>query len=58
METGLVTSVGIEKMIAGTQIATFDHNHNVNREQVQATIIFLRLSFCYQYQLNFLKKLA
>ena len=34
------TFFGIEKMIAGTQIAALDHNHNVNREQVQTIIIF------------------
>ena len=34
------TFFGIEKMIAGTQIAALDHNHNVNREQVQTIVIF------------------
>ena len=39
------TFFGIEKMIAGTQIAALDHNHNVNREQVQTTIIFFSPEF-------------
>ena len=39
-KTGLVTSFGIEKMIASTQIATLDHNHNVNGEQLQTIYIF------------------
>ena len=36
---------GIEKMIAGTQIAALDHNHNVNREHVQTTILFFAPEF-------------
>ena len=31
------TCFNIDKMIAGTQIAVLDHNHNVNREQVSIT---------------------
>ena len=46
------TFLGIEKMIAGTQIAALHHNHNANREQVQKTVIFFSPEFCYQYQLN------
>ena len=34
-----------EKMIAGTKIAALDHNHNVNREQVQTTIIQATIIF-------------
>ena len=33
------TCFNIDKMIAGTQIAALDHNHNVNREQVSITEI-------------------
>ena len=33
------TCFSIDKMIAGTQIAALDHNHNVNREQVSITEI-------------------
>ena len=32
-------------MIAGTKIAALDHNHNVNREQVQTTIIQATIIF-------------
>ena len=39
------TFFGIEKMFSGTQIAALDHNHNVNREQVQTTIIFFAPEF-------------
>ena len=39
------TFFGIEKMIADTQIAALDHNHNVNRVLVQTTIIFFAPEF-------------
>ena len=39
------TFFGIEKMIAGTQIAALNHNHSVNREQVQTTIMFFAPEF-------------
>ena len=39
------TFFDIEKMIAGTKIAALDHNHNVNREQVQTTIIQATIIF-------------
>ena len=39
------TFFGIEKMIAATQIAALDHNHIVNREQVQTTNIFFAPEF-------------
>ena len=35
------TGVNIDKMIAGTQIAALDHNHNVTRDQVSITEIFV-----------------
>ena len=39
------TFLGIDKMIADTKIAALDHNHNVNREQVQTTIIQATIIF-------------
>ena len=39
------TFFGFEKMIKGTQIAASDHNHNVNREQVQLTVIIFAPKF-------------
>ena len=39
------TFFGIEKIIAGTQIAALDHSHNVNREQVKTTILFFAPEF-------------
>lgn len=31
----------MEKMLAGTQLAILDHNHNINREQVYKTLQIL-----------------
>ena len=32
----------MEKMIAGTQLAVLDHNHNVNREQVSISLALIQ----------------